>query len=135
MMKRTRGFTLLELLVVIGIIAILVSLAAVAYSAAQKRTRDARRRADLKAVQNALEQYYAANSFLYPASATCDQIASTTYLETGVKPSDPGPYSYTYACTTTSYCVCAQLEAGGGNATNTSCTYGSGSYHCVSNLQ
>lgn len=136
MMKELkRGFTLLELLVVVGIIAILVSLAAVAYNTAQKSTRDARRRSDIKAAQNALEQYYSANTFLYPASGTCDQIASTSYLESGVKPADPGSYTYTYSCTTTTYCVCAQLERGGGNATNTSCSYGSGNYYCVSNLQ
>lgn len=132
------GFTLLELLVVVGIIAILVSLAAVAYNTAQKSTRDSRRRADIKAVQNALEQYYSANTFVYPATDTCDQIASTTYLESGVRPTDPGSYTYTYSCTpagANTYCVCAQLERGGGNATNASCSYGSGNYYCVSNLQ
>lgn len=130
-----RGFTLLELLVVIGIIAILMSLAAVAYSSAQKSTRDAKRRGDMKALQSALEQYYAANFYAYPADGTCSLIANPAYLEKGVKPTDPGSYSYTYNCAGTSYCVCAQMESGGGNSINSSCNYGSGNYYCVTNLQ
>lgn len=138
-MRRKNGFTLLELLVVIGIIAILVSLAAVAYSTAQKSTRDSRRKSDLKAVQNALEQYYSASGFAYPATGTCDEILSTTYLENGTRPADPGTDPYTYVCSVTAYCVCAKLERTGGNATNqsatTACSYGAGSFYCVSNLQ
>jgi len=126
-----RGFTLLELLVVIGIIAILVSFSAVSYNAAQVRTRDTRRKVDLNAMRDALEQYYSATSFVYPT--TCD--AADINLK-GSWPNDPGTYTYTQTCTATTYCICAQMETGsGGNSTNSSCTWGSGAYFCVANLQ
>lgn len=123
---------MLELLVVIGIIGILVSMAAVSYTAAQVRTRDARRRADMNSVRDALEQYYAANSFVYPT--TCSDASS--YIK-GTWPVDPGTYSYTQTCTAVSYCICAQMEAGsGGNSSDTACTWTIGSgYFCVANQQ
>lgn len=138
--KYLTGFTLLELLVVIGIIAILVTLATVAYSTAQKSTRDSRRRGDMKAVQNAIEQYYSLNSFKYPATVDCSNVANATYIQSGALPVDPGSNSYTYQCSQTAYCVCAHLErTGTGNATapagSTTCSYATGDYYCVSNLQ
>ena len=129
---KTGGFTLLELLVVIGIIAILVGFATVSYTAAQVRARDARRKADLNSMKNALEQYYAANSFVYPG--TCS--TASTYL-TSSWPVDPGSYSYTQTCAAASYCICAQMEAAaGGNSSNTACAWSSDAdYFCEKNLQ
>lgn len=135
-MKQTKlqlGFTLMELLIVIAIIGILISLGVVSYSSAQKAGRDSRRRSDMKAIQNAWEQYYADNSGSYPA--TCNFATLTTYLPGGI-PADPksgGTYSGT--CTASSYCYCATIESGSGNATAANCTYGTGQYFCVSNLQ
>ncbi len=65
-----KAFTLLELLVVIGIIAILVSLGTFSYSTAQKKARDTKRRGDIKAISNALEQYYSICGFQYPSPAS-----------------------------------------------------------------
>jgi len=137
--KKLGGFTLLELVVVIGIVALLVGIASVSYSAAQLRTRDARRKADLNAMKDALEQYYSATSFVYP---TGDCTVAKTYLKSGW-PVDPiGGASYTYTgttgCAAASYCICAQLETtSGGNASAANCTSwaGNGAYYCVGNLQ
>lgn len=52
------GFTLIELLVVIAILGILVAITILAYSGSQGKARDARRKADLRSIQVALEQYY-----------------------------------------------------------------------------
>ncbi len=102
--KTNFGFTLLELLVSISIIAVLISLATVSYSSAQKKNRDAKRRADLKAIQNAYEQYYANCGYVYPASApavgsalSCTYNDQTyTFLEE--MPGDPKSGN-SYSCT------------------------------------
>ncbi len=129
-----RGFTLIELLVVVAIIGVLVSVGVVSYSSVQKKSRDSRRREDMKAVQAGWEQYYMDNDATYPPSGCA---ISTTYLPEGLPqdPKDSSPYVYTKTCTTSTYCFCARMEAGTGNATNTTCSYGSGTYYCVSNLQ
>ena len=137
-----KGFTLLELLVVIGIIGVLMALATVAYSSAQISGRNARRKQDLVAIQNALEQYYSANAFKYPAG-TCSTGASI-YLKSSW-PVDPLstattiiPYSGVGSCTTTSYCICSAMEGSkGGNSAVLTCEswIKDGANYCVSNLQ
>lgn len=131
----TKGFTILELLIVIAIIGILVSMGTVAYSSAQRKARDGKRTADMKAIQNAYEQYYAENNSVYPASVNS---LSPTYLPGGV-PDDPKPTeNYTHTYPASGYCSCAELESTttGGNASDAACTYAaSGSFFCVSNLQ
>ena len=135
-----QGFTLLELLVVISIIGILVAAATASFSTAQKNSRDARRKSDLQAWQNGLEQYYADNNrYPYPDNSNCDP--GTNYLPTGI-PQDPkntAPYTYVKnTCnSSTVYCICAELEkAAGGNASATNCTWSAGGKNfCIKNLQ
>ena len=57
-MKRQKGFTLIELLVVIAIIGLLSTLAVVALNNARQKSRDAKRVADVKQIQTALELYF-----------------------------------------------------------------------------
>ena len=137
---KQKGFTLLELLVVISLIGLLVGIGSVSYTSAQKKSRDARRKGDLKAVQNAFEQYYSENGSIYPKTAA---EAATAMI--GGLPADPkntGTYVYTVQYDGTDglgYCGCALLESDPGNATaapvSTACSYGAGDYYCVSNLQ
>jgi prepilin-type N-terminal cleavage/methylation domain-containing protein len=54
-----KGFTLMELLIVVAIIGLLASMILVGLSSFRTRGRDARRVADVKQVQNGLEIYYA----------------------------------------------------------------------------
>src|SRR5690606_16023008 len=133
-------FTLVELLVTIGIIVILAAGGLSVYSTSQKRGRDVRRVEDMKAIQSAFEQYYVGNGSY---DASCDTMAVD--LQGGI-PQDPqiptGPGSYNIACTASSYCACANLEVPKGNATDyQGCdasdftSAGDGYYYCVKNLQ
>jgi len=56
-----RGFTLVELVIVVGIIAVLASLVIVNLSPPRSKSRDQKRKADLLAIQGALELYFATN--------------------------------------------------------------------------
>lgn len=136
---RQKGFTLLELLVVISLIGILVSVGSVSYTTAQKKSRDSRRKADMKAVQSGFEQFYADNT-RYPQTS-----GEAGGAMVGGLPSDPknsGSYVYTIqydAVAGAAYCACGLLESDAGNVTavpgSTSCSWGTGQYFCVSNLQ
>jgi len=64
------GFTLVELLIVMAILAILASLGFSQYRTSQQKARDAQRKADLSNVARALEMYYNDNS-QYPVSTDC----------------------------------------------------------------
>ncbi|HOF79479.1 MAG TPA: prepilin-type N-terminal cleavage/methylation domain-containing protein [bacterium] len=61
-----RGFTLVELLVVIAIIALLSTLSVVALNSARSKARDARRLNDLRQISTALAMYHNSKG-IYPA--------------------------------------------------------------------
>lgn len=61
MSNKPRGFTIVELLIVIVIIAILAAITIVAYNGIQQRARDAQRIQDVKTIAKALEMYYLDN--------------------------------------------------------------------------
>jgi len=134
--RKNSGFTLLEILVVISIIGILIAIGATAFSTAQKKGRDARRRADIKQYQTAFEQYYSQNN----SYGTCAAMESEFV---GLAPTDPKTglgYDCTVNASNSSYCVCATLDnTSSGNATGGTagvCTFSSGGTDfCVESLQ
>lgn len=128
------GFTLVELLISISIIAILSAIGMVTYSTVLKQGRDSKRQSDLSSIQSVLEQYYA-DKFSYPLpGSSCsngtlvfgcalkDPTGSKTYINTVPNDSNIAtPYAYIpfksdgtlcnavgNICTT--YCLFAKLE-------------------------
>lgn len=63
-----KGFTLVELIVVITILALLMTVGITSYQNTLKSTRDAKRFSDLKELKNALDIYYAKNGE-YPSTS------------------------------------------------------------------
>lgn len=57
-MKHLRGFTIVEIIIVITVIGILAGIGIVSYSGMQTRARDTERKADIDSVVSALETYY-----------------------------------------------------------------------------
>lgn len=61
-----KGFTLIEILVTVTIIAVLLAVAAVSYRSINQRSRDARRRSDVEQLRSSLEMYRTDNGS-YPS--------------------------------------------------------------------
>lgn len=100
-----RGFTLIELLVVIAIIGVLASIVLASLNSARRKSRDARRIADIKQIQLALELSFDANSAYPDALSTL----APTYIP--VVPADPLTGAYKYCkVSATSYHLGAALE-------------------------
>lgn len=105
MLKKTtqKGFTIVELLIVIVVIGILAALVLNTFSGVQKRARDTQRQTSVNSLSTQLEVYYNDKGG-YPASAS---IASDTWLEANLKGFDikathaPNTSSNSYAATAT----------------------------------
>lgn len=99
---------MIELLVVIAIIGILASVVLASLGTARRKSRDARRIADIKQLQLALELYFDAavgGSANYPATLG---LLATTYIPS--VPPDPLGGAYNYVSCTTTYHLAAALE-------------------------
>ena len=133
MKNNKSGFTLIELLVVIAIIGLLSTLSILSLNSARARARDAKRVADVKQIQTALEMYYN-DAGDYPASLTTGSpilYGTATYLQAVPAPPTPidgaacptvqpdytydkGTYSYTLK-----YCLGSAVNTIPGNALQT----------------
>jgi prepilin-type N-terminal cleavage/methylation domain-containing protein len=85
-----KGFTLIEIMVAVSIIAILSAIGFAAYNQTRAVARDGKRLSDAQEVQKALEQYYAVNS-RYPTEAEvgADGGVLKSYFSSGTFPVDP----------------------------------------------
>lgn len=102
-----KGFTIIELLVVIVIIGILVALTLPNLFSAQARGRDTDRKNELKNLQQKLETYFGDND-QYPAAGTWQTDLDVSDDEITGPRSDA--YTYTPAGDQQSYTLTADLE-------------------------
>lgn len=98
-MHSKKGFTIIELMVVIAIIGLLASIVMVSLGGAREKSRDSRRQADLKSIQLALSLYYNDNGMypknIYATSGSApDNGLAPNYLP--IVPVDP---EHTGTCT------------------------------------
>lgn len=108
--KKTVGFTLLEILVVIAIIALLIAIALPNYISARARARDSKRIQELQQVKTALRLYF--NDYgTYPA-----QAASGVMTLSGMRACGPAG---TTSCTNNFAACSADFSAGGADGCQT----------------
>ncbi|MFH1254909.1 MAG: type II secretion system protein [bacterium] len=81
-LKKQSGFTLIELLVVISIIGFLASASMVMLNSARIKARNAKRVAEIKQIQTALEMFFNHYQY-YPSSATVAGEAAGSCADTG----------------------------------------------------
>ncbi|MGE4554573.1 MAG: type II secretion system protein [Candidatus Paceibacterota bacterium] len=112
--KNFKGFTLIEMILVVTIIAILATSILVGLGGARTSARNARRVADLRNLQNALELYYNKNGYYCPGSG---YTTLTSCLQSFTRvPQDPlssSGWRYYYQSTGSTnqgYIVGARLE-------------------------
>lgn len=117
---KQKGFTLVELLIVISIIGVLATLLMSNFIGVRQRARDAQRKSDLRQIQSALEIYRSDNGS-YPttvpncsSSIKSSDCSTSTYMQN--VPHDPngaGSYNggnYYYQSNGTTYTLGSCLE-------------------------
>jgi len=79
--KKQKGFTIVELLIVIVVIGILATLVIVTFTGIQRRARDTQRQTDINAIQSHVEAFYADHGY-YPTTV---DLQDTTFLTDNMK--------------------------------------------------
>ena len=77
---KQKGFTLVELLIVVSVISILTVMAMANFAGGTSKARDAQRKSDLRAVREALEQYRQ-DKGSYPLAGATSYTAQTAAIE------------------------------------------------------
>lgn len=122
-MKKNIGFTFIELLVVITIIGVVFAAGIVSYTTISRNSRNARRRADVESIRQALEMCrsidakYPANiydSVMCPVSVPAIVTLKTTPLDPKpcAAPHDDGKYTYVYTAASGTYILTADCMEG-----------------------
>lgn len=126
--NRTKSFTLVELMIVVSVITLILLMGILSFPYVLKKSRDAKRKTDLRYIQNAFEQYYSACGNKYPlitpdnaltGSLTCGSVTLITY------PNDPlgGGYQCVNECSSGKYTICPPQIGGKSLETEDTCTH------------
>ena len=133
--RSCKGFTLIELMVAVSIIAILAVIGVAVYGTVQEKSRDARRKADVDAIANAYEQNYDPVKNKYKLLAQTD-FQSGKFPAPHEKPKgyydgfNSSQYFQLDIAKGSSWMVCARLEG-----QQSLCTQNSSSCYCRASTQ
>ncbi len=125
-MKKSRAFTLIELLIVMSVIAIIISIALPSFKGMQQQARIIKAQGDLRTLKVSVETYFS-NNAAYPAASgyqttlinSTPQILSTTLNDPFS--STATPYAYALSSNSAYYVIYSVGVAGNGSASvNTS---------------
>lgn len=117
-MKNQKGFSLIELLVVVIIIAIIAAIAIPSLLASRKAANHSATVANLRTVVSAAATSASLNSGAYPISFAALSATGADYLDdswTGTPTKNGYVYTFTQGTTTAAYCVQANPNAGAGD--------------------
>jgi len=106
--NKWKGFTLVELIVVLAMIGFLASITLTGLNSSRERSRDTIRAGDLKSLSQAAEVYFS-EEFVFPDSLS--ELAK--YYSDNVLPTDPSPdrsYVYQKEMNSNHYCFGAMME-------------------------
>lgn len=134
MRKTTSGFTIVELLIVIVVIAILAAISVVAYTGVQARSRDSMRKSDLAEIKKALMLYYTDNGNYVETDSGCGYTGVGVGWFNGVGGSYPA--SIASCLTNAGYTQKNIIDPSGATSMSPTSGHAYMKYHCtISSVQ
>lgn len=116
---KTRGFTLVEIMIIISVIALLFAIAIPNILRARANANNAVARATLRAMATATEAYAAANAAIFPTSEATLTGANPPYLNRSYCGGTYSGFSFTCVWSISGYTFTAAPTAFGFTGTNT----------------
>ncbi|MBT0568898.1 prepilin-type N-terminal cleavage/methylation domain-containing protein [Curvibacter sp. CHRR-16] len=110
--RTSRGFTLIEVMIVVAIVAILAAVALPAYNSYVKKSRARSAAADLRALAAVLENGYQKQLSYTACTTACNSTSGTQTAFPGWAPSQSAFFTYKVNSTATTYTLSAEGVTG-----------------------